>query len=112
MPGIRFGRLDGDTDCPTLCGTGSEDYVGTCWGQGAYTDLYQGCTIADSKNMQFAFYRFHAPDPICLFERSDDWSSCCYFHLDKPESGPLLADRASRVADLKQSGEPERREDA
>jgi hypothetical protein len=25
--------LDGDTDLPTLVGTGTEDYIGTAWGQ-------------------------------------------------------------------------------
>lgn len=39
--------LDGDTDHPTLSGTGTEDYIGTAWEQGQYAHLYQGCTIAD-----------------------------------------------------------------
>ena len=25
--------------------------------------------------------------PYQLFEREDDWSSCAYFYLDKPENG-------------------------
>ncbi len=48
--------LDGDEALPTLCGTGTEDYIGTAWGQGQYAHLYQGCHIADHQNMQFAFY--------------------------------------------------------
>jgi hypothetical protein len=28
--------LDGDTQFPTLVGTGSEDYIGTGWGQGEF----------------------------------------------------------------------------
>ena len=24
--------LDGDTDYPTICGTGTEDYIGFAWG--------------------------------------------------------------------------------
>jgi hypothetical protein len=35
--------LNGDTDYPTLVGTGTEDYIGTAWGP---------------------FYRYHIPDPV------------------------------------------------
>jgi hypothetical protein len=35
------------------------------------------------------------------FERSDDWSSCAYFYLDRPEKGlPALAAVAERTAGL------------
>lgn len=61
--------LDGDTDHATLCGTGTEDYIGTGWGQGQYAQMYQGCQIADYEKMQYAFYRFHVPDPV--YFRSD-----------------------------------------
>lgn len=56
--------LDGDNEFPTLCGTGTEDYIGTAWGQGKYDHLYQGCPVADEEKMQYAFYRYHIPDPI------------------------------------------------
>ncbi len=56
--------LDGDTDYPTLCGTGTEDYIGTGWGQGRYAQPYEGCHLADHENMQFCFYRLHIPDPV------------------------------------------------
>jgi hypothetical protein len=56
--------LDGDSDLPTLNGTGTEDYIGTGWGQGLFTHLYQGCLVADEKTRQWAFYRFHIPDPV------------------------------------------------
>ena len=129
--------LDGDTDWPTLCGTGTEDYIGTAWGQGQFSQLYQGCHVADSEKMQYCFYRYHILEPIyfrhdvrvtiqqlgwwapqhapffrelgqplyragaglqptdlsegqqtigALFERQDDWSSCAYFYLDRPEN--------------------------
>jgi hypothetical protein len=61
--------LDGDTQYSTLCGTGTEDYIGTGWGQGQYANLYQGCHLADHEAFEYAFYRFHTPDPI-------------YFHSD------------------------------
>lgn len=56
--------LDGDTLLPSLAGTGTEDYVGTAWGQGQYANLYQGSPIADEQRMQWAFYRYHIPDPV------------------------------------------------
>jgi hypothetical protein len=137
--------LDGDAELPTLAGTGTEDYVGTAWGQGRYAHLYQGSPIADEGAMQWAFYRYHVPDPVYFrrdvrvtvqqigyladhsrgaitrtgrrlvragegdvemntatdgkFERSDDWSSCAYFYLDRPENGlPRLAPVGERTA--------------
>jgi hypothetical protein len=56
--------LDGDTTHATLCGTGTEDYIGTGWGQGQYANLYQGCPLADWDRMQYGFYRLHLPDPV------------------------------------------------
>ena len=56
--------IDGDEEFPTINGTGTEDYIGTAWGQGQYTNLYQGCTLADDSARQYAFYRFHIPDII------------------------------------------------
>jgi hypothetical protein len=61
--------LDGDDALPTLCGTGTEDYIGTAWGQGQYAHLYQGCHLADHEHYQYSFYRYHIPDPV-------------YFHQD------------------------------
>ena len=60
--------LDGDTEWPTLVGTGTEDYIGTAWGQGAYIGQFQGCTVADTINEQWSFYRYHIPDPIFFKE--------------------------------------------
>jgi hypothetical protein len=125
--------IDGDGKYPTLCGTGTEDYIGTGWGLGQYSNLFQGANLADKDKFQFCFYRFHIPDPVffhenvrvtmqqigwagndkvlqfhgagkklflgrdrhdmrkavreksnMLFERTDDWSSCAYFYLDRP----------------------------
>jgi hypothetical protein len=63
--------LDGDrSDAPTLVGTGTEDYIGTAWGQGAYINRFQGAPIASWEgDGRWTFYRFHLPDPI--FFRSD-----------------------------------------
>jgi len=56
--------MNGDTDYPTLVGSGTEDYIGTAWGQGQYYNEFQGCPIADPENKQWTFYRFHIPDPV------------------------------------------------
>ena len=36
---------DGDTDLPTICGTGLEDYVGSAWGLGAHHAPYGGAPL-------------------------------------------------------------------
>jgi hypothetical protein len=56
--------MNGDSEYPTLVGTGTEDYIGTAWGQGQYYNRYQGCPIADAENLQWTFYRYHIPDPV------------------------------------------------
>lgn len=56
--------IDGDTQYPTLVGTGAEDYIGTAWGQGKFAHQYQGCLVADNDNGLWAFYRYHIPDPV------------------------------------------------
>ena len=155
--------IDRAGERPTLCGTGTEDYIGTGWGQGRFSHLYSGCPLADADAMQYSFYRYHVPDPIwfqesiratiqqigCwspetrhdlhdsaepilaaepgprtldlstggeageygLFERSDDWSSCAYFYLDRPENDlpplPGVETRTARLYDgtVKKDGE-------
>ncbi len=146
--------LDGDHELPTLCGTGTEDYIGTGWCQGRFDNLYQGCQLADDAKFWYGLYRQHIPDPIyfardirmtiqqigCwdpnskaylyhaqtpiyatgagrvrldlsqannkqsygLFEReNDDWSSCAYFYLDRPENDlPGLAPVSERTEGL------------
>lgn len=61
--------VDGDRALPTIVGTGAEDYIGTGWGEGTFAHRYSGSLVADSEHGQFAFYRYHVPDPV-------------YFHKD------------------------------
>lgn len=56
--------LDGDGAYPTLAGTGTEDYIGSAWNLGAFSNLYQGATIVDKAKKEYAFYRYHVPDPV------------------------------------------------
>ena len=58
--------LDGDTDWPTLVGTGTEDYVGTGWGQGLFQHRYHGST--HNADGVIGFYRYHLPDPVYFQE--------------------------------------------
>jgi len=60
--------IDGDSNYPTINGTGTEDYIGTGWGEGTFVNTYQGCMIADEKNNLFTFYRFHIPDAIYFYK--------------------------------------------
>ena len=68
--------LDGDTDLPTICGTGLEDYVGTAWGMGPHQTHYQGAPLevrdraAPRRRMPdfVGFYRWHVVDPI-MYQR-------------------------------------------
>jgi hypothetical protein len=67
---------DGDTDLPTICGTGLEDYVGSAWGLGRCHSAYSGAPLVVhpgtgtgggplAGNPDFVgFYRWHVPDPI------------------------------------------------
>ena len=61
--------LDGDTDTPTLVGTGTEDYIGSGWGQGEFVCRQSGSLVADQQHYVYAFYRYHIDDPV-------------YFHAD------------------------------
>lgn len=61
--------IDEDGVLPTLVGTGTEDYIGTAWGQGEYVGRYQGCLLADNETRNWTFYRLHACDPV-YFDRN------------------------------------------
>jgi hypothetical protein len=108
--------LDGDTEFPTICGTGSEDYVGLSWGMQQTPFLYNGCHL--NQKGFVTMYRWHLPDPIywqkdCritiqqigwkngLYERQDDWF-CATFWYEPVPSAPLPAfpDVKARTANL------------
>lgn len=56
--------VDGDDEYPTLCGTGTEDYIGTGWELGGYAQMYQGCPIIKPEEGLFCIYRYHITDPV------------------------------------------------
>ena len=73
---VKF-YLDGDTEFPTICGTGTEDYFGGAWnfehpkGQyGTYSTAFLGLPqviVPDGlyrSQQRFGMYRWHIMDPI------------------------------------------------
>jgi hypothetical protein len=56
--------LNGDRARPTFAGTGTEDYIGTGWGEGEFFNDFAGCLLADEKHLQWCYYRFQIPDPV------------------------------------------------
>lgn len=87
---IRFG----DETSPTLCGTGTEDYIGTGWGQGTYCHRSQGCSVGDSQKGEWAFYRYHVDDPVFF----DDAISVAIQTIGGSDAGS--------VRDMQQAGVP------
>jgi hypothetical protein len=81
--------IDGDGDHPTLCGTGTEDWIGTAWELGgAHGGPSQGCHLADHQRRRYGLYRFHLDDPVCFarrivvaFQQIGSW---------KPDSLPVM----------------------
>jgi hypothetical protein len=65
---IKF-YIDGDTEFPTICGTGTEDYVGGAWcfGDKTYSTAFLGYPFRKSdagEVPRHCLYRFHIYDPI------------------------------------------------
>ncbi len=116
--------MDGDREFPTICGTGSEDYVCLSYGMQQTPYLYHGCSR--NRDGFISMYRWHIPDPIfwqedCritiqqigwspekrdetgypLYERQDDWSSATFWYEPVPsEPLPEFPDLERRTADL------------
>jgi hypothetical protein len=109
--------LDGDQDYPTICGTGSEDYVGLAWGVQFAPFLYNGCNLND-KNF-VSIYRWHLLDPIVwrqevritmqqiayknetLAETHDDWSCGTFWYEPVPSAQlPDMPNVKTRTEDI------------
>ncbi|WP_207591162.1 DUF2961 domain-containing protein [Halomontanus rarus] len=74
--------VDGDEEYPTICGTGTEDYVGGAWcfdppdGDGPKTystpflgyPLFDDGTDAQGRPPRHGMYRWHVPDPVRFTE--------------------------------------------
>jgi hypothetical protein len=108
--------MDGDKDFPTICGTGSEDYVGLSWGVQQTPFPYNGCSL-NQKNF-VSMYRWHLADPIAwqrecritiqqiaykrgLAETQDDWSCATFWYEPVPSAAlPPMPDLKARTADI------------
>lgn len=118
--------LDGDTEFPTICGTGSEDYVGLSFGMQQTPFQYLGCSLNEKGFI--SMYRWHLPDPIYwmedirvtiqqighrgtsrspaeyanqLYEIEDDWSAATFWYEPVPSLPlPAMPDLAARTKDL------------
>ena len=60
---VKF-YIDGDTTLPTICGTGSEDYMGSAWGLETVYTPFQGAPLVDNEHGLYSLYRFHGRDPV------------------------------------------------
>ncbi len=108
--------MDGDDEFPTICGTGTEDWVGLSYGLQQTPFMYHGANL--SQGRFHSFYRWHLPDPIYwreearitiqqiawdrgLAEVEDDWSTATFWYEPVP-SAPLpdMPDLEARTADL------------
>jgi len=108
--------MDGDSEFPTICGTGSEDYVCLSYGMQETPYLHNGCNL-DQKNF-VSMYRWHLPDPIywqkeCritiqqiawkqgLAETQDDWSTATFWYEPVPSAPlPPMPDVKARTTDI------------
>ncbi len=113
--------LDGDTQFPTICGTGTEDYFGGAWGfDDDYSSPYMGFQQVVKKSgevgARMTLYRFHVQDPVFFksdlrvtmqaigwrsegryLPLQDDISSVVYWYQTEPHVAfPELPDRNSR----------------
>ena len=117
---IKF-FMDGDTQFPTICGTGTEDYfLGSYGFQEPFTTAYSGTTLPANADHEppnyWSLYRWHVMDPIS-FNRdlkvtiqalgwgddgkykllSDDIASVAYWYQAEPHAAfPTLPPLAQR----------------
>jgi len=108
--------MDGDTEFPTIAGTGSEDWVGLSYGLQQTPYLFNGASL--NANPFYTMYRWHLPDPVAwrrearitiqqirwddgLAEIEDDWSTATFWYEPAPSAPlPPLPNLAARTANL------------
>jgi hypothetical protein len=108
--------MDGDKEFPTICGTGSEDYVGLSWGIQQTPFIWSGCSLNQKKFV--SMYRWHLPDLVAWRERcritiqqiawenglaevKDDWSAATFWYEPVPSAPlPPMPDVKARTADI------------
>ena len=121
---VKF-YIDGDTEFPTIAGTGTEDYFGADYGFPAtYSTLYVGNVLGQATKdyvpgQEWSLYRWHVPDPINFHKDlkvtiqdlgwwpngkyqplDDDFASTAYWYQKEPHAPfpqfPPLKERWAR----------------
>ena len=105
---IKF-YIDGDSEHPTICGTGTEDYFGGAWCFGeTFSGPFLGYPLwvkEPDKVLKHGLYRWHVPDPIRFRDRlrvtiqalgwwpdwtfqplADDIASVAYWYQTEPHA--------------------------
>ncbi|NIA16189.1 MAG: DUF2961 domain-containing protein [Nitrospiraceae bacterium] len=108
--------MDGDQEFPTICGTGTEDWVGLSYGLQQTPFMYHGANL--SQGRYHSMYRWYLPDPIAwrescritiqqiawrkgLAETHDDWSTATFWYEPVPSAPlPPMPTIDIRTADL------------
>ena len=110
--------MDGDQELPTICGTGTEDWVCLSYGLQQTPFWYHGANLSQGRFQ--SFYRWHLPDPIYwtkearitiqqiawgesdgLAEVQDDWSAATFWYEPVPSAPlPEMPDLEARTAEL------------
>lgn len=111
--------LDGDEKFPTLCGTGTEDYIGQAWGFHENAFLYGGVSLR--QDWLWTLYRWHLKDPIYwkkdiritlqqigagdeggggYYNKQEDVNAAAFWYEAIPSQPlPVLAPYADRIAE-------------
>jgi len=122
---VKF-YMDGDTEFPTICGTGTEDYFGGAWGfygpdghEESFSTPYLGMPLVECNAHEvrkFGLYRWHVMDPIRFKQDlrvtvqalgwwpdgkfqplTDDISSTAYWYQSEPHAKfPAMPPRHER----------------
>lgn len=108
---IKF-FMDGDSEYPTICGTGTEDYFGGAWGwdvhgsYATYTTPFLGMQQViqpdgfQQTKHRHAMYRFHVLDPIRFSEDLRVTIQALGFHPDREydEHGVMFLPRQDDIS--------------
>lgn len=117
--------LDGDEEFPTICGTGTEDYIGQAWGFHENAFLYGGVSLR--QDWRWTLYRWHLKDPLYwkkdiritlqqigagdeggggYYNKQEDVSVAAFWYEPIPSAAlPTLAVYAERIAEGRLTGE-------
>ena len=115
--------FDGE-DRPTVCGTGTEDYLDSAWGLGPFAAPESGAPLVvasgetdlRSGHRLVGFYRWHLSDPVVFrreltvtvqqigfrwkggyYDRQDDWCATAFTYCSDVQAVPRVRDAQVEV---------------